>query len=127
MSGRKFYLCELCGNLVGMIQESGVKMVCCGKEMTLLKANTEDASTEKHVPVVSVVSNTVKVDVGSVLHPMEEKHYIQWIYLETKNGGQMKRLKPGEEPKATFALSDGDEIVAVYEYCNLHGLWKTDL
>lgn len=127
MSARKFYICNHCGNLVGMIQESGVKMVCCGEEMTLLVANTEDASTEKHVPAVSVVGNTVKVDVGSVLHPMEEKHYIQWIYLETKNGGQMRRLNPGDEPKAIYALSDNEEVVAVYEYCNLHGLWKVEL
>ncbi|HHT98305.1 MAG TPA: desulfoferrodoxin [Clostridiales bacterium] len=125
MSESKFYLCKHCKNIVSMLQDSGVNIVCCGDDMTLLKANTEDASNEKHVPVVSVVSNTVKVDVGSVLHPMEDKHFIQWIYLETKDGGQIKYLKPGEAPKATFALNNDDEVVAVYEYCNLHGLWKT--
>ncbi|MBP1756594.1 MAG: hypothetical protein H6Q59_2992 [Firmicutes bacterium] len=122
----KFYRCKHCGNIVGMIHNSGVPVVCCGEEMEELVANTVDASKEKHVPVVSIVGNTVKVEVGGVHHPMEEKHYIQWIYLQTKNGGQRKGLKPGDEPVATFAL-DNDEVVAVYEYCNLHGLWKTEL
>lgn len=124
---QKFYFCETCGNLTASIQESGVDMVCCGNEMTLLKANTQDASTEKHVPVVSVVGTTVKVEVGSAEHPMEEKHYIQWIYLQTKNGGQIRHLSPSDEPKATFAINNDDEVVTVFEYCNLHGLWKTDL
>lgn len=122
----KFYRCKHCGNIVGMIHNSGVPVVCCGEEMEELVANTVDASKEKHVPVVSIVGNTVKVEVGGVHHPMEEKHYIQWIYLQTKNGGQRKCLKPGDEPVAAFAL-DNDEVVAVYEYCNLHGLWKTEL
>ncbi len=122
----KFYRCKHCGNIVGMIHNSGVPVVCCGEEMEELVANTVDASKEKHVPAVSIVGNTVKVDVGTIPHPMEEKHYIQWIYLQTKNGGQRKCLKPGNEPTAVFAL-DNDEVVAVYEYCNLHGLWKTEL
>ncbi|MDF2904771.1 MAG: hypothetical protein K0R34_92 [Herbinix sp.] len=122
----KFYRCKHCGNIVGMIHNSGVPVVCCGEEMEELVANTVDASKEKHVPAVSIVGNTVKVDVGTIPHPMEEKHFIQWIYLQTKNGGQRKGLKPGSEPTAVFAL-DNDEVVAVYEYCNLHGLWKTEL
>ncbi len=122
----KFYRCKHCGNIVGMLHNSGVPVVCCGEEMEELVANTVDASKEKHVPVVSIVGNIVKVEVGGVPHPMEEKHFIQWIYLQTKNGGQRKCLKPGDEPVATFAL-DNDEVVAVYEYCNLHGLWKTEL
>ena len=122
----KFYRCKHCGNIVGMIHNSGVPVVCCGEEMEEMVANTVDASKEKHVPAVSIVGNTVKVDVGTIPHPMEEKHYIQWIYLQTKKGGQRKCLKPGEEPVAVFAL-DNDEVVAVYEYCNLHGLWKTEL
>jgi superoxide reductase len=109
-----------------MIHSSGAKVVCCGEEMEELVANTVEASQEKHIPVVSIVGNTVLVEVGSISHPMEEKHYIQWIYLQTKHGGQRKCLAPGEEPKASFAL-DNDEVVAVYEYCNLHGLWKTEL
>ena len=122
----KFYRCSHCGNIIGMIHNSGVPVVCCGEEMEEMVANTVDASKEKHVPAVSIVGNTVKVDVGTVPHPMEEKHYIQWIYLQTKSGGQRKCLKPGDEPVAVFAL-DNDEVVAVYEYCNLHGLWKTEL
>jgi superoxide reductase len=122
----KFYRCKHCGNLIGMIQSSGARVVCCGEEMEELVANTVDAAKEKHVPVVTVDGNIVTVEVGSVTHPMEEKHYIQWIYLQTKNGGQRKCLSPGDEPKATFAL-DNDEVVAVFEYCNIHGLWKTEL
>jgi superoxide reductase len=123
---RRFFRCKHCGNIVSKIYDSGVALVCCGEEMEELVANTVDASKEKHVPAVSVVGNIVKVEVGSVPHPMEEKHYIMWIYLQTKKGGQRKCLSPGDEPKAVFALED-DELVAVYEYCNLHGLWKTEV
>jgi len=123
---QKFFKCKHCGNFVGTIYNSGVRMVCCGEEMEEIIANTTEASTEKHLPVVSIVGNTVMVEVGSVTHPMEEKHYIQWIYLQTKNGGQRKCLSPGDEPKAVFAL-DNDEVIAVYEYCNIHGLWKTEI
>ena len=122
----KFYRCKHCGNIVEMVYDSGVTPVCCGEEMEELTANTVDASKEKHVPSVSIVSNIVRVEVGEVPHPMEEKHYIMWIYLHTKKGGQRKDLAPGEEPKAVFALDD-DEVIAVYEYCNLHGLWKKDI
>ncbi len=120
----KFYVCKHCGNLVSMIHASGVKMICCGEEMSELKPNTVDAAQEKHVPVVTVNGNTVTVEVGSVPHPMLDAHYIQWIYLETEQGIQRKCLKPGTEPKAVFSLAEGDKAVAAYEYCNLHGLWK---
>lgn len=123
MAGKKFYICRHCGNIVGMIFDSGVNPVCCGEKMEELKANVTDASGEKHVPVVTVDGNIVTVRVGSVDHPMEEKHYIQWIYLDTEKGGQRKVLKPGDEPVAKFALTDGDEPIGAYEYCNLHGLW----
>ena len=119
----KFFICKTCGNLDSMIKDSGVNMVCCGNEMEELVANTEDAAYEKHIPVVEVEGKTVKVTVGSTIHPMIEEHYIEWIYLETKEGVQRKCLKPGQEPIATFALTEGDEVVAAYEYCNLHGLW----
>ena len=122
----KFFVCEHCGNLVGMIFASGVNMVCCGDDMTELVPNTVDAAVEKHLPVVSQTGDVVMVEVGSTPHPMTEEHYIQWIYLETKKGGQRKNLNPGEEPKAMFTLND-DELVAVYAYCNLHGLWKTEV
>ena len=98
--------------------------MCCGEAMVELKANTTDAAVEKHVPVVEKNGNSVEVKVGSVVHPMEEKHYIEWIALETKNTAQFKMLKPGDEPKAVFALSDSDEAVKAYAYCNLHGLWS---
>lgn len=106
--------------------DSGVLTVCCGEEMEELVANTVDAAKEKHVPSVTIEDNIVRVEVGEVLHPMEEKHYIMWIYLHTKKGIQRKDLQPGQEPKAVFALED-DEVIAVYEYCNLHGLWKKDI
>jgi superoxide reductase len=123
---KRFYLCEICGNLIGMIRDSGVAVICCGEEMTPLEANTVDASKEKHVPVVSVLEGTVTVEVGSTVHPMTEEHLIEWIYLETEKGGQRKALKAGDPPKATFALYK-DNAVAAYAYCNLHGLWKTEI
>lgn len=126
MCKTKFVICRTCGNLVEMIEDSGVNMVCCGEEMEELTANTVDAAQEKHVPVVEKEGNKVTVKVGSVTHPMAEEHYIQWIYLVTKQGVQRKCLNPGEEPAATFALVEGDEVVAAYEYCNLHGLWKKE-
>ncbi|NLJ96397.1 MAG: desulfoferrodoxin [Clostridiales bacterium] len=122
----KFLECKHCGNIMEKINDSGIPIVCCGEVMEELVANTVDAAKEKHVPSVSIVGNIVQVEVGDVIHPMEEKHYIMWIYLHTKNGCQRKDLKPGEEPKAVFALDD-DEVIAVYEYCNLHGLWKKEI
>ena len=109
-----------------MINASGVPMVCCGQKMTRLLEGTVDASREKHVPVVEVVGDSVKVTVGSAEHPMSEEHSILWVYLETERGGQRKALSPGEPPVVSFAL-DGDKPIAVYAYCNLHGLWKTEI
>lgn len=123
MSKAKFYICRHCGNTISMIHDSGVNPVCCGDKMELLKPNVTDAAGEKHVPVVSLDGNTVTVTVSSVIHPMEKEHYIQWIYLETEKGGQLKYLQPGEEPVATFTYVNGDEPLGAYEYCNLHGLW----
>jgi superoxide reductase len=100
-------------------------MVCCGQKMTKLEAGVVEASREKHIPVAEVKGNTVEVVVGSVLHPMTEEHSITWVYLETDRGGQRKNLTPGEEPKVTFALAD-EKPIAVYAYCNLHGLWKVE-
>lgn len=127
MSERKFFVCKHCGNIVGMVYDSGVNVACCGEAMAELVPNTVDAAQEKHVPVVTVDGNLVHVAVGSVEHPMLEAHYIQWIYLETVKGGQRKTLKPGEKPEATFALTEDDKAIAAYEYCNLHGLWKKEL
>jgi len=122
----KFYVCEHCGNKVTFVEDKGVPVVCCGQPMTELVANTVDASQEKHVPVVEKDGDKLVVKVGSVEHPMAEEHSIQWIVVETKQGSQIKYLKPGEKPEAEFNVA-GEDVVAVYEYCNLHGLWKTEL
>ena len=122
-----FYKCAHCGNIITHINDSGVRVVCCGEERNPLIPNTTDAAGEKHVPVIKQEGNLVTVSVGSVAHPMLEAHYIQWIILETKQGRQRKMLKAGEKPVAVFALTDGDEVVAAYEYCNLHGLWSATL
>ena len=125
MGEKKFYICKHCGNMIGMIKSSGVNVVCCGDPMTELKPNTVEASQEKHLPVVTIEGNIVKVKVGSVEHPMTEEHHIAWIYPETEQGGQRKKLAVGSKPEAEFALAGGDKVVGVYEYCNLHGLWLT--
>jgi superoxide reductase len=122
----KFFICEKCGNIIGMIEPSGVPVVCCGQKMTKLEAGVVEASREKHIPVVEIDGNTVKVTVGSVEHPMTAEHYISWIYLETDCGGQRKALKPDSKPEAIFALAD-EKPIAVYAYCNLHGLWKAEI
>ena len=126
MKNTKFYRCAHCGNLVGMVHDAGVTPVCCGQKMTLLDPATSDGAVEKHLPVVTVNGNTVYVEVGSAAHPMTEEHSIEWIYLQTDKGGQRKNLSPNEAPAVTFALTD-ETPVAVYAYCNLHGLWKTEV
>lgn len=126
MKNPKFYICPHCGNLVEMVNDAGVNPVCCGQKMTELVPNTVEASGEKHIPVVSVENGVVTVNVGSVDHPMVDEHFIQWVHLETEQGSQRKYLKPGEAPHAVFHLGD-DKAIAVYEYCNLHGLWKAEL
>lgn len=126
MSQMKFFICRHCGNLISMVHNSEVPVVCCGQKMEELVPNTVEASGEKHLPVVSIEGNEVIVSVGSVEHPMVPEHFIQWIWLETENGSQMKRLQPAEKPEARFLLN-GEKPVAVYEYCNLHGLWMTEL
>ena len=122
----KVYKCNQCGNIISMISASGVPVMCCGKKMEEMVPNTVDASTEKHVPVVEVTANKVEVVIGEVQHPMAEEHYIEWIALETEQGMQLKKLNPGEEPTAIFRLN-GEKATAAYAYCNLHGLWKTEI
>lgn len=100
----KFFICEHCGNLVGMVQNAGVPMMCCGQKMTHLIPNTVEASGEKHVPVATVEGDLVHVAIGSAAHPMIPEHSIQWVYLQTEKGGQRKNLLPGEAPEVTFAL-----------------------
>ena len=126
MKETKFFVCETCGNIIGMVHASGVPVFCCGKKMTELVPGTVEASAEKHIPVVEVGENSVKVCVGSVLHPMAEEHHISWVYLQTDRGGQRKVLTPGSDPVVNFALQD-EKPVAVYAYCNLHGLWKAEI
>ena len=121
---QKFFICETCGNIIAMVKPSGVPVVCCGKPMKQIVPNTTDAAQEKHVPVWSKEGNLVKVQVGSVAHPMVAAHYIEWVSLQTKAGNQRKALAPEQAPEVTFALTEGDEVEAVYAYCNLHGLWK---
>ncbi len=120
-----FYICEHCGNIIRFDKNSGVPVMCCGQKMKELIPGTVDAATEKHVPIIEQNGNKVTVRVGEVAHPMIETHYIQWIILETKKGYQKVILTPNDEPKADFLLADNDEVVASYEYCNLHGLWKS--
>ena len=122
----KFFRCDHCGNFVGVINDAGVPMMCCGQKMTEVVAGTTDAAVDKHVPVVTVDGNIVKAVVGSVEHPMIEEHYIEWIALETEKGVQRKTLKAGDAPAAEFALTADDKVVAAYAYCNLHGLWKSE-
>ena len=121
---QKFYVCEHCGNIITKVKDAGVPVMCCGQKMTEMIPGTTDAAVEKHVPVYEVKGNVVNVKVGSVEHPMVAEHYIQWIVLETKQGVQIKYLEPETPPVASFNLTEGDEVVAVLEYCNLHGLWK---
>lgn len=123
----KFYICELCGNEIGMIKESGVPVVCCGQDMTELVPHMKDGAVEKHLPVCSMDGRTLTVTVGETEHPMNEQHFIEWIAVETAEGAQRKELKPGEKPAACFALTEGDSVSAVYAYCNIHGLWKSDV
>ena len=124
---RKFLLCKRCGNLIEMINDSGVTPICCGADMEVLNANSIEAATEKHIPVIEVESNIAQVRVGEVLHPMEEAHYIKWIYLETNKGIKRVNLNPGNTPEAYFALTEDEEITRAFAYCNLHGLWVKEM
>mgnify|MGYP005764839973 FL=1 len=124
---RKFLLCRRCGNLIEMINDSGVTPICCGTDMNELTPNSVEAATEKHIPVVEIDGSIAKVTVGSTLHPMEEAHYIEWIYLETSIGIKRVKLNPKEEPIASFALLEEETVISAYAYCNLHGLWIKEL
>ena len=125
MSEVKFFKCMHCGNIAGLIHNSGVPMVCCGDKMTELIPNTTDAAQEKHVPVVKVDGSSVTVTVGSTLHPMEEKHWIEWIELVADGVSYTRFLKPGDAPEAEFCIADAKNVYA-REFCNLHGHWRAD-
>lgn len=128
MSNKKqFYICSVCGNLVGMIDKKGPKIVCCGKPMNELIPNSSEASVEKHTPSVNITDDIVNVQVGSSIHPMTEEHHIAWVYILTNLGGQRKSLDINKEPVVSFKLIDGEKLMEVHSYCNLHGLWKLDI
>ena len=118
------YKCELCGNMVEVIHAGDGELVCCGQAMKLQEENTMDAATEKHVPVIERLDTGVKIAVGNVAHPMEEKHYIEWIELLVDGQVLRRVLRPGDDPLAVFE-SVAAESVSARAYCNLHGLWKS--
>ena len=126
MKNTKFYICAHCGNIVEMVKDAGVNPVCCGQKMDELIPGSVEASGEKHIPAVKVDKDKVEVNVGSVDHPMVDVHWIEWVQLVTDKGSYRKWLNPGEAPNVRFWLGD-EKPLAVYAYCNLHGLWKTDL
>ena len=119
----QIYKCEVCGNIVEMLHEGVGELVCCGQPMKLYEENTVDAAKEKHVPVSEPTDHGIKVKIGSVPHPMEDKHYIEWIEIISDGKAYRQFLKPGEAPEATFCI-EGDNII-LREYCNIHGLWKS--
>lgn len=126
-NNQKFFICKHCGNLIGLIDNKRIPMVCCDEKMEELVPNTVEASAEKHLPVIDeVMADSLSVQIGSASHPMEEGHHITFVYVESERGGQRKCLKVGEEPKLEFRFSN-DKPIAVYAYCNLHGLWKTEV
>ena len=122
----KILRCNHCGNTTYVLHDSYVPMICCGEEMHELIANTTEAALEKHLPAVTMNEGKIEVVVGSVEHPMTDAHYIEWILLETDKGVQIRHLTPADATKAVFEIGEGKPL-AVYEYCNLHGLWKTEL
>lgn len=120
----KFYICEHCKNIIYFMNENNSKFSCCGENMTLITASSSDGALEKHVPVIKQNGNNVVVEIGQIPHPMLDVHYIEWIALETKKRRYIQNLKPNDEPKASFTIENDDEIVAAYEYCNIHGLYQ---
>lgn len=123
----KFYICKHCGNVITKLTSSQVPVQCCGENMQPLEAGVTDAAVEKHVPVVTVEGNLVKVHVGSVTHPMTSEHLIQWVAVVTDRDALIHWFHPEEAPEAVFALAEGQQVKEVYAYCNLHGLWKAEL
>jgi superoxide reductase len=119
----QIYKCEVCGNIVEVLHEGVGELVCCGQPMKLLVANTVDASKEKHVPVIEKTATGVKVKIGGVPHPMEEKHYIEWIEIIADGKAYRQFLKPGDAPEATFDIKA--TTIEAREHCNIHGLWKS--
>ncbi len=123
----KFYKCPICGNIVEMVVDHGVPIMCCGTKMELMVAGSTDAATEKHVPVAKVENGVLYVSVGSVEHPSTQEHLIDFIAVKAGTNYFRKSLKAGDKPEAYFHLNGYTGPVEVYEYCNLHGLWKSEL
>ena len=123
----RFFLCKRCGNLVTYLDDMGGKLVCCNEDMTELFPNSNDASLEKHVPYVKKLVNKLHVQIGTDEHPMLKEHYIKWIALHTSKGLYIRWLCPSDRPAAMFRLDVDEDPIAVYEYCNLHGLWVKEL
>ncbi len=123
---KKFLRCPICGNLVEVINDSNVRVMCCGKPMEELVANTTDGATEKHVPVVEINNELVTITVGETLHPMTEEHYIMWIHVFTNLKEYHFNLNPSDNPQVKFSKDINEEIIEVNAYCNLHGLWSTN-
>lgn len=123
---QRFFICKHCGNMMAMVKDNGVSIMCCGEKMSEIIPGSVDASVEKHTPVFTIDNNKVYVVVGEVEHPMTEEHHIEWISIQTKQGNQRKCLKPTDKPAVCFSICDGDEVEAVYAYCNLHGLWVAE-
>lgn len=119
----RFFKCSHCGQIVTLLNDTNVPLVCCGDQMKELIPGTVDAAREKHIPEYEVKDNTVYVQIGSVLHPMIPEHFIEWVVLETNKGTQTKHLVPNTDPKVTFTIDADEEVTAVFAYCNLHGLW----
>jgi len=126
MTQTKFYHCRHCGNLAEMVHKSGVPMICCGEKMYPLAVNDPKFSAEKHLPVATLENGVLHVRIGEVPHPMDTEHYIQWVYLQTKTRSFRRDLLPGQPPETEFCVGD-DRPLAVYAYCNIHGLWLTTL
>lgn len=127
MDGGRIFLSEDKKTMAMLILKGTDEIICNGAPMKQLVANTTDAAQEKHVPVVEVEGKKIIIKVGSVAHPMTDAHLIQWIYLQTKKGGQYRHLTSADKPEATFIVADDDEPIAAYEYCNLHGLWTSKI
>ncbi len=123
----KFLQCKHCGNIVAVVKDQGVPVMCCGEAMSEIIPGSVDAAAEKHVPAISVEGDKIIVTVGEVEHPMLPEHYIEWIAIQTEQGAQRKLLKAGDKPQVEFALAGGDKLIAALAYCNLHGLWKAEV
>lgn len=122
----KFYKCKECGKIIDIIEDTGVETICCGKPMTVMEPNTVEASTEKHLPVAEIDGDTITVRIGAVEHPMVDEHFIKWISVISANRVQRVYLAPHQKPEAVFHVPETGEVY-IYEFCNIHGLWKTTI